>query len=103
MSVEQTIVEKLQQAFSPELLDVENESHGHSVPANSETHFKVVMVSEAFVGARAVQRHQKVYGALADELQGGVHALALHLFAPAEWSPDLVPTSPKCMGGSKHG
>jgi len=72
----------------------------HSVPANSETHFKVVVVSDSFVGKRQVQRHQQIYSALASELEGGVHALSIHTYAPEEWQ-DKVPASPACMGGSK--
>ena len=40
----------LEDAFQPSLLSVENESHRHNVPADSETHFKVVHVAERFTG-----------------------------------------------------
>lgn len=104
MVVEQTIVEKLKQAFEPVFLQVENESHMHSVPANSETHFKVTLVSEVFNGMRQVAMHQKVYAVLQEELQGEVHALALHTYTPEKWQQNRqVPDSPNCLGGSKHG
>ncbi len=104
MTVQATIETKLQQALSPSLLDVINESHQHSVPAGSESHFKVVIVSPAFAGQRLVARHQTVYRVLAEELAGGVHALALHTYTPEEWGAREggAPASPKCMGGSKH-
>lgn len=99
----QKIHEKLEQNFHPLHLDLANESHMHSVPANSETHFKVVMVSQDFSGQRPVQRHQAVYKVLADELASGVHALALHLYTSEEWSKSgSAPASPQCMGGGKH-
>ena len=80
-----------------------NESHRHSVPADSETHFKVVLVSAAFEGRRSVQRHQQVYAVLNEQLQRGVHALALHTFTPAEWrARTAAPDSPDCMGGGKR-
>jgi len=102
MSIQASIESKLSQQFSPLLMAVENESHGHNVAANSETHFKVVMVSDDFVDKRKVARHQAVYACLADELQQGVHALALHLYSPDEWRErETAPESPKCMGGSK--
>lgn len=102
MSVADTIAAKLRAAFQPSWLDVENESHKHNVPANSETHFKVVVVSEQFAGERPVRRHQRVYGALADELQAGVHALAIHTYTEQEWvAAGNAPLSPDCMGGSK--
>ena len=103
MQIEQAIREKLLAGFDPSHLEVINESHMHSVPANSETHFKVVLVSAAFDGKRRVARHQAVYAALADELAGPVHALALHLFSPDEWQvQSTVPDSPQCLGGSKR-
>lgn len=98
----QNIMEKLKQKFAPSLLELFNESHMHSVPLNSETHFKLVMVTENFLGLRPVQRHQSVYTELAEELAGGVHALALHLYTPEEWAQQQkVPDSPNCMGGTK--
>ncbi len=101
--VEQRIREKLLAAFSPSTFEVVNESHMHSVPENSETHFKVVLVTEAFVGKRAVQRHQAVYAVLREELAGPVHALALHTYAPNEWTESsTAPESPNCLGGSKR-
>jgi stress-induced morphogen len=101
--VENRIYSKLTASFQPIFLQVLNESHMHSVPANSETHFKVVMSSEYFVGKRQVQRHQAIYACLAEELKAGVHALALHTFSPEEWVLSAkVPESPACLGGSRH-
>ncbi len=104
MQVQQTIESKLAAEFSPDLLDVVNESHMHSVPANSETHFKVVVVAASFSGMRKVARHQKVYAVLKEELAGPVHALALHTYTPEEWQERQAqaPASPECLGGSKR-
>jgi BolA protein len=103
MLVQKTIEEKLQKAFSPQYLEVLNESHMHSVPENSETHFKVTLVSAKFNAVRKVQRHQQAYAALQQELQEGVHALALHLYTEEEWQAreNASPDSPNCLGGSK--
>lgn len=102
MIVQQQITDKLTQQFSPDHLEVVNESHMHNVPAGSESHFKVVLATDAFEGKRQVQRHQQVYGVLADELAGDVHALALHTYSPQEWADvAAAPESPQCMGGSK--
>ncbi|MEJ2042539.1 MAG: BolA/IbaG family iron-sulfur metabolism protein [Reinekea sp.] len=98
MTIQNSIENKLS-ALNPIYLQVFNESHMHSVPENSETHFKVVMVSDQFIGTRLVKRHQQIYGALKDELAGPVHALALHLYTPEEW-PGEIPQSPDCMGGN---
>jgi len=101
--VESLIIEKLAAQFSPEVLQVVNESYMHSVPAGSESHFKVVIVTDEFAGKRLVARHQAIYGLLADELQGPVHALALHTYTSSEWAENAgnAPQSPDCLGGSK--
>lgn len=105
MTVQQDIELQLAQDFVPVYLDVVNESHQHSVPANSETHFKVVLVSQRFDGLRKVARHQQVYAALASQLAGPVHALALHTYTVGEWQArqEAAPDSPECRGGSKAG
>ncbi len=103
MSMQQQIQLKLE-TLTPAYLEVVNESHMHSVPPGSETHFKVVVVSPQFDGKRQVARHQMIYRLLADELAGGVHALALHTYTDTEWQgcEQAAPESPQCMGGSKH-
>ena len=105
MKVQQAIEEKLQEALEPEHMEVINESHMHSVPAFSETHFKVVLVSEKFAGKRSVARHQLIYGMLKAEFDEGLHALALHTYTAEEWqtSGQQAPESPNCGGGSKAG
>lgn len=104
MIIQQTIEDKLQKALSPDYLQVINESHMHSVPENSETHFKVTLVSDEFVNMRKVKRHQHIYSIVAEELEGPVHALALHLYTLEEWQQrqQQSPDSPNCRGGSKH-
>ena len=100
MSVEQIIVTKLQAQFAPEALYIENEGHRHSSGRGAESHFKVTMVTDFFQGKRAVARHQAVYACLAEELQNGVHALALHLYTPEEWADrdEQIPASTNCLG-----
>lgn len=101
--IENLILSKLTDRFQPSYLKVENESHMHSVPPGSETHFKVTLVAEVLAGKRQLQRHQAVYACLAEELKAGVHALALHTFSPEDWAASgFVPDSPQCLGGSKH-
>ena len=102
-TIETIIVDKLRGQFAPAVLQVINESFMHSVPAGSESHFKVVLASDQFVGKRQVQRHQAVYAALASELAGPVHALALHTYSPEEWSANQggAPDSPKCLGQNR--
>ena len=104
MRIQQQIEQQLRAAFEPSHLEVVNESDQHSVPPDSETHFKVVIVSPVFTGLRKVARHQQVYGCVREQLAGPVHALALHTYAPDEWAGrgGDVPASPDCLGGSKR-
>lgn len=103
MTQQQRITEKLEREFNPVHLEVTNESHMHNVPPGSESHFKVTLVSEAFVGQKPVARHRMVNKALAEELAGGIHALALHTLEPDQWFEQAgkVPDSPPCLGGGK--
>lgn len=103
MTIEDTMVTKLTAHFSPTHLEVSNESHMHNVPANSETHFKVTIVSEAFNQKRLIQRHRLVNELLSEELAGGVHALAMHTYTLEDWGKKqgLSPDSPNCLGGGK--
>ncbi len=82
------ISRKLTEAFAPQSLRVEDESQRHEGHAGSrpggQTHFRVYIVSEAFKGKTRLERHRMVNATLADELLGGIHALAIHAAAPGE-------------------
>ena len=102
MTIAETIENKLRAELAVAHLQLENESHMHSGPA-TDSHFKLVVVSDGFAGKRLVQRHQLIYRVLADELAGPVHALAMHLYTAEEWqarNAEVMP-SPNCLGGSK--
>ena len=74
----------------------------HNVPKGSETHFKVLIVSEKFVGKPLINRHREVNTVLAEELQSGVHALSIVAKTPSQWESDpSFVKSPPCLGGSK--
>jgi BolA protein len=86
--VKYAITNKLRETFSPESLDVIDESHlheGHSGHRpGGETHFRIYIVSPAFEGKSRIERHRMINAALAAELAGPVHALAIKAQAPAE-------------------
>jgi BolA family transcriptional regulator, general stress-responsive regulator len=86
--VKHTITNKLREAFTPESLDVIDESHLHEGHAGhrpgGETHFRIYIVSDAFEGKSRVERHRLINDALAAELAGPVHALAIKAQAPGE-------------------
>jgi len=102
MTVEEDIINKLQSSLKPQHLEVINESHMHNVPPGSESHFKVIAVSEEFESKMLVARHRIINKALEEELQGPIHALSLHTMTPDEWTEKgSAPDSPPCMGGQK--
>ena len=88
MAAESRIREKLMLALEPHRLDVINESEMHaghrSSPGTGESHFRILIVSPKFTGLSRVNRHRLVNEALADELKGRIHALALSTYAPGE-------------------
>jgi BolA protein len=88
MSVEGAIREKLTQGLQPTRLEVVNESHLHAghrtSPGTGESHFRVLVVSQAFAGRSRIERHRMINDTLAAELKGKVHALAIKAYAPGE-------------------
>ena len=88
MAVAETIRAKLEAAFSPERLDVRDDSARHAGHAGAreggETHFHVTIVSSKFEGLTRVDRHRRVHQLLDAELKDRVHALALTLLTPDE-------------------
>ena len=82
------ITKKLTEAFAPQSLNVEDESHKHEGHAGSrpggQTHYRVYIVSPAFKGKTRLERHRMINRILSDELAGGIHALAIHAAAPGE-------------------
>jgi len=88
MNTKGIITNKLREAFSPESLDVSDESHLHEGHAGhrpgGETHFRVYIVSDAFKGKSRIERHRMINSTLAAELASGVHALAIKAEAPGE-------------------
>lgn len=104
MTYQQRIIDKLSSDFELQHLDVVNESGSHNVAPGSETHFKVVLVSTGFEGESRLARHRLVHSALAAELAGDVHALAVHTYTPEEWRARFgdAPMSPDCRGGKAN-
>jgi BolA protein len=86
--VGETLSRKLKQSFSPQRLEVVDESHLHAGHSGShpqgESHFRVDIMAEAFSGKSRVERHRMVNEALAAELKSRVHALAIRAKAPED-------------------
>ncbi len=88
MSVCQDIRRKLEAAFAPDRLEVEDQSHLHAGHAGArdggESHFRVEIVAAAFDGKSRIDRQRLVHQCLAQELAGPVHALSIVARAPDE-------------------
>ena len=102
--IETRLRTKIEATFAPVHLELVNESHSHSVPRNSETHFKLVLVSARFEGLSRIQRQRLVHDTVAEEMKNGVHALTQRTLTPAEWEQGKAAgfESPDCHGGSKN-
>ena len=101
MSVQEIIERKLTEGLTALHLEVTNESGQHNVPPGSESHFKVVVVSNDFEDKNLVAQHRLVYKLLGSELQRQIHALALHTYTEQDWRARMgaAPMSPPCLGG----
>ena len=96
MTAYETIVSQLNLSLDVENLFLENESFMHSVPPNSETHFKLVIVSNDFAELTNVKRHQCIYNALNDTMSR-IHALSIQAFTPDEYLRNpIILKSPDC-------
>ena len=58
--------------------------HHGSFDGTGETHFRIRIVAPAFAGMSRIQRHRAVNELLKDELDGGLHAMAIEASAPGE-------------------
>ncbi|KAM0335467.1 hypothetical protein ACHAQA_000515 [Verticillium albo-atrum] len=90
--LEDAIRSKLTAAFSPATLEIHNDSHLHSHHkamvgvTSKETHFRLVIVSDAFKSKMQPARHRMVYALLREEMyqENGIHALQLKTLTPEE-------------------
>lgn len=87
MSIQETIEKKIKEQLNITHLEVINESHLHAGHAHGgvDTHFRVVVVAEDFVGKRKVARQQLIYKILDELINNPVHALAMQTETPQEW------------------
>ncbi len=88
MRIAAAIEKKLTRALSPERLEIIDESDKHIGHAGArpggQSHFAVEIVASAFAGKTRIECQRLVYGVLAEEMAGGIHALSLRTFATDE-------------------
>jgi stress-induced morphogen len=103
MSRQARIESALRSAFEPQELAIVNESDNHAGGPGRETHFKVLIVADAFGPLGRVDRHRRVQDVLRAELDAGLHALTIRALAPTEFAAGAAQgfVSPDCLGGSK--
>lgn len=85
MKIQDEIYNKLSAAFSPESLNVIDESEDHRGHAGyqegGQSHFRVAIVAPEFAEMNRIARHRAVHAAIGPEIIGRIHALALDISA----------------------
>lgn len=83
MRVKTQMTEKLTAAFAPHILTIEDVSHHHAghagAPEGGESHFELVIASEAFNGKSRIMAHRMINQELAELLAGPIHALQIKI------------------------
>jgi len=95
------ITDSITESLQPVHLEVINESYMHNVPTGSETHFKVLVVSDKFQDMTLLKRHRLINDVVKTKLEGNfVHALSIEAKTPIQWDEKYkVEPSPNCRGG----
>ena len=94
--IEKKIINSLNENFKLASLKIINESFMHNVPEGSESHFKIVIVSDNFIKKSLIQRHKEIYKALG-EIMNDIHALSIHAFDNMEFELNpMILDSPQC-------
>jgi len=100
--IEKIIRDKILQSFNPFYYDVINESYKHNVSKDSESHFKIIIISEQFENMNLIQRHRLVNKLLQNELTYSIHALSIQTKTIKEWEKNSnIQSTPNCLGGHK--
>jgi len=96
VTIHNKITDILNKEFNPVSLKIINESFMHNVPKDSESHFKIVIVSNDFMNIQTIKRHKSIYKALGN-IMDEIHALSIHTFDEDEYKKNpMVIDSPKC-------
>jgi BolA protein len=78
---------RLETTFTPEALEIIDDSHKHAGHAGAKSgmgHFDVMIVAVAFAGQGLLQRHRMIYAALGELMQTDIHALSISAHSPDE-------------------
>jgi len=101
-TVQMVIHDKVFKALNPHYLEIVNESSKHNVPKGSESHFKLVVVSDLFEGKTLIQRHRMINDILREEINSKIHALSIQAKTTLQWEGNNREfQTPPCLGGDK--
>lgn len=89
MRISELIKQKLEEGLSPTHLEIINESHLHEGHAgddgSGQTHFKLIVVSNAFGECSRIQRQRQVNTLINDLFSQGLHAVSMRTYTPQEY------------------
>ena len=83
MNIKKELTKIIEKSFDVDTLKVIDESFKHKVPKGAQSHFKVIIISNDFIGKSQLERHKKVYLSVHDLMQK-IHALSLHTLTREE-------------------
>ena len=103
MKTQNLLESRLREGLAPLFLEVVNESPQHNVPENSESHFRVLIVSKKFSGLSLIQRQRMVYHLIGDQIRDKIHAFSQQTLSPEEFKSrgGRLPPSPPCAHKGK--
>ena len=94
--IESQIINTLSSSMNLSSFKIINESFMHNVPDGSESHFKILVVTDDFNNVPIMQRHKLIYKNLSD-LMDKIHALSIHAFTKEEFELNpVILDSPEC-------
>tara|TARA_B100000029_G_C17278099_1_gene852449 strand:+ start:249 stop:521 length:273 start_codon:yes stop_codon:yes gene_type:complete len=82
--IKNRIIENLTSA-KVEIIDQSQQHAGHGDP-NKGSHFNAIIISDDFDGLNLVQRHQRVYKILGNDMGSRIHAFSMKTFTTQEFS-----------------
>ena len=95
-TIELKIIKNLNESMNISSLKIINESFMHNVPKDSESHFKVIIVSDDFKNLSQINRHKLVFSNL-DTIMNDIHAISIQSFSEDEYRKNpAILDSPEC-------
>ena len=83
MSLQEEMRAKLEAAFAPSELAIDDDSEQHRGHAGfregGETHWRITISSQTLAALSRLERHRAVHSALGPEIIGRIHALELKI------------------------